>query len=322
MSRRLPFLNALRGFEAAARHLSFTRAADELSLTQGAVSRQVRDLEAHLGVDLFVRRTRCIELTGAGRELARTVQEAFSDIEGAIGALGRRRETHPLTLSILPTLASKWLMPRLHQFTQANRDIDLRVVTSIEPTDLLAHDLGVAIKVGRMPGRRYERAHAGIELEMVADWSGVHADELFPDALVPVCAPSLLGEEALRNVEDVLRYPLIHTSSRRFGWPDWLRCHGVRPLENEQDRLEFGHFFMSIEAARSGRGIALVPDILLSAEQDRNDLVAPLPSAPSAGEYYLLVHETRLADPSVEAFRTWVLTEARAASEAKPLRIA
>lgn len=218
-----------------------------------------------------------------------------------------------LTLSVLPTLASRWLMPRLHDFTGSNREIDLRVITSIEPTDLLAHDADVAIKVGRVPGRRYDRKAARIDLQMTSDWSGVHADELFPDTLVPVCSPDLLRSLPLNEPPEVVRFPLIHTTSRRFGWPDWFRRHGLGRLDDQVDRLEFGHFFMSLEAARSGRGIALVPDILLSGA-GQQELVAPLPGTASAGLYYLLVHETRLSIPAVQAFRSWILEEARRAS--------
>ncbi|MDB5512980.1 MAG: hypothetical protein JWR08_2463 [Enterovirga sp.] len=319
MSLRLPPLHQLRGFEAAARHLSFTRAANELSLTQGAISRQIRDLERHLGIPLFVRQTRRVELTPSGVELARTVRNALVDIAGTTAQIRGEREPVSLTLSVLPTLASRWLMPRLHGFTASHRDIDLRVITSIEPTDLLAHDADIAIKVGRVPGRRYDPKAARIELQMTSDWSGVHADELFPDTLVPVCAPDLLRGSALERPGDVLRHPLIHTTSRRFGWPDWFQRHGLGRPDERFDRLEFGHFFMSLEAARSGRGIALIPDILLSGERQQ-ELVAPLPGTASAGLYYLLVHETRLRLPAVDAFRTWLLHEAGTASRSSDPR--
>ncbi|MFO1147479.1 MAG: transcriptional regulator GcvA [Alsobacter sp.] len=310
--RRLPPLNALRGFEAAARQLSFTKAAAELHVTQGAVSRQVRELEIYLGVDLFRRLTRRIELTDEGSEFLLGIGDAFDEIERASDHLRKRRSHATLTISALPTIASLWLMPRLHVFTQQHPGIEVRIVSSIEPADLLAHDADVAIRVGRLPGRRYERTQPRIELEMVSNWSGVHAEELFPDVLVPVCRPDLLVlEDARQSPADLARLPLIHTTTRRFAWPDWLRAHGIRLPASGSPALEFGHFFMSLEAARKGRGVAIVPNFLLAYYEGADDLAVPVKTdIASAGEYYLLVHESRLEDPNVRAFRSWLLTEA------------
>ncbi|MDQ0391412.1 LysR substrate-binding domain-containing protein [Labrys monachus] len=308
--RRLPPLNALRGFEASARHLSFTKAAEELSLTQGAVSRQVQELEAYCGEPLFRRMTRRIELTPEGEQLFRVVEAMLDDLERAANRFGRRDAKKKLTITALPTIATVWLMPRLHLFTSRNPDIEVRIVSSIEPADLLATD--IAIRVGRLPGRHYERTQPRIELSMVTRWDGIHADELFPDRLRPVCAPGLIRHSPV-TAEDLALYPLIHTSTRRYAWPDWLRAHGIRHAADEVPSLQFGHFFMSLDAARQGRGIALVPDIILAHEEGMRGLVVPLAAdIASAGEYYLLIHEARLDDPSVQAFRAWAIEEARA----------
>ncbi len=311
--RILPPLNALRGFEAAARHLSFTRAAAELNLTQGAVSRQVRELEAFLGTPLFRRMTRRIELTADGQEYFLVVRDTFAELERA--SLRRRRAAsmRHLTLSVLPTIASMWLMPRLHLFTQSHRDIEVRIISSIEPADLLAHESDVAIRVGRLPARDYPRRAARIELEMTRDWAGVHADELFPDTLVPVCRPALV--EADGDAARVLLNPLIHTTTRRHAWPDWLKAHGFPRLDPYANSLEFGHFFMSLEAARKGRGLAIIPDIILSNYEHRAELSRPLPPLGSAGEYQLLIHESRFEEPHVQAFRRWIVEEARRVRE-------
>lgn len=317
-NRRLPPLNALRGFDAAARHLSFTRAADELRLTQGAVSRQVRDVEVFLGQPLFRRYTRRIELTAEGAELHRVVQDLFDELERAT-----RRFTMPagrertLTISALPTIASMWLMPRLHRFTQANAGIEVRIASSIEPANLRAPDLHMAIRVGRLPGRLYNRLQPRIELEMLADWEGVQADLLFPDVLVPVCSPTLTTP-GIATAEAVARLPLIHTSTRRYAWPDWLRAQGVRAPEGGAKPIEFGHFFMSLEAARRGQGVAIIPDVILEHYEGGGELVCPLTArVPSAGEYYLLTHKNQLGDPKAKLFRSWLLSEADAARPSK-----
>ena len=307
--RILPPLNALRGFEAAARHLSFTRAAAELNVTQGAVSRQVRDVEAFLGVPLFRRLTRRIELTDDGQEYFLTIRDLFAELERASRRRRKAASVRHLTLSVLPTIASLWLMPRLHLFTQANRDIEVRIISSIEPAELLAHEADVAIRVGRLPGRDYPRNAARIELEMVRDWSGLHADPLFPDVLVPVCLPTLI-ETTGGDPARVLLNPLIHTTTRRHAWPDWLKAHGFGRLDPHANALEFGHFFMSLEAARKGRGVAIIPDVILANYEHRQELATPLPPLPSAGEYCLLVHESRRDEPHVQAFRRWITAEA------------
>lgn len=314
--RRLPPLNALRGFDAAARHLSFTKAAEELNLTQGAVSRQVKELELHLGQELFHRFTRRIELTAEGEQFFHSVESMLDELERAAGRFTRRRDRAVLTVSVLPTIASVWLMPRLHYFTSQHPEIELRVVSSIEPADLLAHEADVAIRVGRLPGRHYERNQPRIELTMLTRWDGVHADELFPDRLVPVCSPDLIGETDITPA-DLARWPLIHTSTRRHAWPDWLKAHGVRAAVEIEQTLQFGHFFMSLDAARQGRGIALVPDIVLAHQDGMRGLVIPVAGGlDSAGEYYLLIHETRLDERHVQQFRSWALTEAFRARDA------
>lgn len=316
--RRLPPLNALRGFDAAARHLSFTKAAEELNLTQGAVSRQVKELELHLGQELFHRFTRRIELTAEGKQFFQSVETMLDELERAAGRFSRRRDRATLTVSVLPTIASVWLMPRLHIFTSQHPEIELRVVSSIEPADLLAHEADVAIRVGRLPGRHYERHQPRIELTMLTRWDGVHADELFPDRLVPVCSPGLIGEREVTPA-DLVRWPLIHTSTRRHAWPDWLKAYGIRAAIEIEPTLQFGHFFMSLDAARQGRGIALVPDIVLAHQDGMRGLVMPVAGGlDSAGEYYLLIHETRLDERHVQQFRSWALAEAFRARDVPP----
>jgi LysR family glycine cleavage system transcriptional activator len=309
--RRLPNLSTLPGFEAAARHLSFTLAAAELHLTQGAISRQVRELELFLGRQLFRRFTRRIDLTDDGAAYARVTRDILAELERATARFGGGTPSpRKVIVSILPTLASLWLMPRLHLFTQSHRDIEVRMVTSIEPVDLMSGAVDVAVRVGLLPGQNSTPLQPRIDLKMVNDWTDVQAFELFPDILCPVCSPNLLAGKSIDDVHSLLRLPLIHTSTRRFAWPDWLAANGVSNANAlpGPDAIKFGHFFMSLEAARKGQGVAIVPDILLAHYEGRRDLVSVLPaSITSAGTYYLLVRKTRSEDPEIKAFRSWVV---------------
>jgi len=313
-ARKLPPLGSLRGFEAAARHASFTRAADELGLTQGAISRQVRELEVHLGVRLFRRSIRRIELTEAGSAFAVIVATSLEMIERAAADLRsgeRGRAKVIVSVSALPSIASFWLMPRLHLFTRDHPGIEVRVRTSIEPADLRSGEVDVALRVGPLPGRRYPPDAPRIDLRMVSDWSDVVAEELFPDILLPVGRSDLLYRGGgLVTAPDLARLPLIHTSTRPHAWPDWLAASGVRLTGGRN--LEFGHFFMSLDAAQRGDGVAIVPDIVFAHFEHRGELVAMPSALRSAGGYHLLTHRSRLERPSVKAFNTWLVTMAEA----------
>jgi LysR family transcriptional regulator, glycine cleavage system transcriptional activator len=308
--RRLPPLNTLRGFESSARHLSFTKAAEELFLTQGAVSRQVKELEINLNQKLFRRYTRRIELTNEGERFYQVVETVLDDLERATARFDRKNTRKTLTISVLPTIANVWLMPRLHLLANWHPDIEVQILSSIEPADLLAHEADVAIRVGRLPGRRYDKLQPRIDLSMVTKWDNVHADELFPDRLVPVCAPSLLSAP-IASVTELAQQPLIHTTTRRNAWADWLKAHDVKASVQMDAKLQFGHFFMAVEAARQGKGVALVPDVFFAQPDAMRGLVSPVAAdVQSAGEYYLLVHESRLSDPHIQKFRSWILSQA------------
>lgn len=312
MARRtLPPLAALRGFDAAARHLSFTGAAAELGLTQGAISRQVKALEEDLGQPLFRRLTRRIVLTPEGAAFHRTVEEALALLaEGA----GRLRGGPPrrLTLSALPTIASAWLMPRLDGFARAHPGLEVRLLSSIEPVSLAAGEADLAIRVGRLPGQPQHRLAPRIELEMVRDWRGLEATPFLPDVLVPVCRAAWLPQGPL-EASALAALPLIHVSTRRHAWPDWLRAQGVRLAPRLiEGGLSFSHFFMALEAARKGQGVALVPDVLLPPALAAEGLaLASRARTPSAGSYVLLRQESRRGEGPLDALHGWLLAEAR-----------
>lgn len=312
---RLPPLLSLRAFEAAARHLSFTDAGSELHLTQGAISRHIKLLEEHLKAKLFARYIRRVELTDVGKEYFLAVQTALLDIERATKS-AMRDSRQCITLDVLPTLNSLWLMPRLASFTEAYPNIELRLVSSISPVDFRTHEVDVAIRVGRFPGRTYPKRQPRIELEMVESWKDVTAQHLFQDVLIPVISRKLLEQgRPITTPADLLSYRLIHTASRRYAWGDWLDNYGLR-VPARADQLDFGHFFMAIRGAKDCKGVAIVPKIFFENFSHDPDLVCPLPGdIESAGAYYLLTRESQSNDPSVRLLVKWILAEAEQIAE-------
>ena len=308
--RHLPPLTALRAFEAAARHCSFTQAAEELGVTQGAVSRQIRGLEAFLALSLFRRFTRRLELTEAGRSYQAAAAAALDEIESATLRLKGGSRRRVVTISVLPTISSFWLMPRLAAFAQQVPDVELRIVTSIEPVDLQDGTADAAIRVGRLPGEAFAADQPRIEMQMVADWRGVRADFLFPDVLVPIGSAELLAAGRPETVAALRQFRLIHVTTRRYAWHDWLRAHRAE-FDPERNALHFGHFFMAMDAARAGRGVAIVPTILLRHYESAGRIVRVFePDVSSAGSYHLLIHESRSRDPALQRLRAWLQQEA------------
>lgn len=292
--------------------MSFRDAAAELQLTQGAISRQIKTLEDSLGLRLFVRQTRKVDLTNAGEKLFLVVRDVLDMIEQTASALKEKPQQKTLVISALPTLTSTWIMPSLHAFIEKHRNIEVRIVASIEPVDFLNESVDVAIRVGRLPGRRYSEQMPRIDLEMVENWNGVRADELFPDILVPICSPRLVKRGRIREAKDLLQYPLIHTSTRRFAWPDWLQANGVSNTPRAEKKYEFSHFFMSLEAAVRGQGIAIIPRVILSLYKDAKRLTFPFKSnVPSAGSYYVLTRDSQSKNREIHALRNWVIAGAR-----------
>jgi LysR family glycine cleavage system transcriptional activator len=316
MARRLPNLNSLRAFEAAARHLSFSRAADELFVTQGAISRQVKSLEDALGVPLFRRLTRTVDLTEHGREYLPVVREAFDRVEQATLRLVNRERHRILNVNVLPTFAMRWLIPRLSSFAAAHPDIEVRMITSIRPVNFWREDIDVAIRVGPVPDAPQDAGSGPrprIDIQMTDDWSNVRCYPLMPDVLIPVCSKTLLdGAAPLRGASDLMDradLPLLHMATRIHAWPDWFRVGGLDYTIPEQ-AVSYGHFFMVLEAALAGAGIALVPRALVAADIDAGRLVVPLPvEHESAGSYCFLCREHQADTEVVQAFRDWLFSQ-------------
>jgi LysR family glycine cleavage system transcriptional activator len=292
MAARLPSLNGLRAFEAAARHLSFTQAAAELNVTQTAISHQIRRLEEELGLRLFIRKNRALALTPQAKDYLPGVRAAFNDLRLATDRLLRKTDESVLTLSTLASLAAKWLLPRLSSFQEAHPGIDVRITTSASLVDFRSGDVDAAI--------RYGRGH----------WPGVRAQWLMADELFPVCSPALLnGEKPLRCPEDLARHTLLHSSGGYDDdWRLWLTAAGLPVDISKQPGLTFDLTFMTVQAAIDGFGVAIGRTSFVQDDIAKGRLVVPFKIALPADAGYYLVSPEGLADaPKLRLFREWLL---------------
>lgn len=310
MKRNLPPLQAVRVFEAAARHLSFALAARELYVTPGAVSRQIKTLEEALGYLLFVRSVRRVELTADGLRFQRAAEEALSILEQASStSVGRKRI---LTISAPQSLATFWLVPRLPKFAELCPEVDLRVRTSTEPADFDRDEVDVAIRLGRLPGMKYEANQPRVPHQLVKNWQGISATHLWDEILVPVLSKKLMKKGGpLRSPSDLKNYTLLHVALRPDAWSDWFRCNS-EPYPRRAQSREFGHFFMALDAAKAGHGVALAPSLFLDGLLGpQKDLICPLsPAKKSAGAYYFLCRDNSVNESAVQSFLGWLNSQA------------
>ncbi len=292
MPRRLPPLNALKAFEAAARHESFTRAAQELCVTQGAVSHQVKALEAELGIKLFNRHRQRLVITESGRTYLATVRDALDRIEDGTERLLRRQSSGVLTVSTSPNFAAKWLVHRLSRFAQAHPAIDLRVSASLHHVDFAREDIDIAIRHGD-----------GSE-------SGLHVVRLCAEELFPVCSPKLLkGRAALRAPADLRHAVLLHVNDRQ-DWKRWLDAAGVNGIDLARGPL-LNQASMAIDAAVDGQGVALARTALGAWDLIGGRLVRPFRLAlPVPYAYWIVCPKTAAKLPKITAFTEWLLAEA------------
>jgi LysR family glycine cleavage system transcriptional activator len=302
----LPSPIALRAFEAAARHLSFTAAAAELNVTQGAISRHVKFLEGYLGVQLFRRLPRTLELTSDGQIYYPAMREALDIMERATRRLLHSKQDRVLTLSVLPTLAMTWIIPELSHFNVKNPSIEVHLATSIQPADFRS-EIDVAIRVGHPPQQASNSTKARIDLAMVQDWTGIEVEYLMPDLIEPVCSPAMRdGDPPLRCIADLHRHSLLHNTTRVHAWADWLHAVGADDIEPAAG-TGFNHFFMTLQAAREGQGVACVPTILAKPDIAAGRLVAPFNrQVESAGGYHLLYRKHEADAPKIKAAREWL----------------
>lgn len=291
MARDLPSLNAVRVFDAAARHLNFSRAADELNVTQSAVSRQIKVLEEQLGVALFERAGPVLHLTAAGEIYRERVGEALTVLRRGTAELRQASPTPVVVVSVLPSFASKWLVPRLNDFNRAHPEIELRLAASYRVVDFATEpDIDVAIRLGR------------------GGWAGVDASRLTALHLFPVCSPKLA--RSLHRPADLLRHRLLTDDSLYDEWPRWFDAVGVDYRPGDTQHLDDD--IMLLQAAISGYGIVLARAIMAQDELESGRLVRPFEtSILSAFQFHFVCPPDRVDEPKIRTLHDWLRREMR-----------
>jgi len=314
MIYRLPPLNALRVFEAAARHLSFKEAANELHITQAAVSHQIRSLEEYLGVELFRRSGRGVQLTEAARACLPRLREGFDALAAAVELIRERGAETELAITAPPVFTARWLMPRLADFAKRHPKIEVRVVGSSKMVDAGALDSAVL-----MSNLDLRTETSGVEIHLgLGEYPGYRADRLFGVSMVVVASPELVkSEAALRQPADLARHVLLHDDAMDLvahgdAWQKWLEAAGVADRVDATHGPHFSSNILSLEAASQKLGVALALRPLVDADIASGRLVAPFPvEVKPLGAYYLVCPEVIAERPAVAAFRKWLLEKAR-----------
>ncbi len=299
MRRKIPSLQALACFEAAARHQSYTRAAQELALTQGAVSRQLTALEDFVGVALFNRTRHGVALTERGRDYAAQVAVRLQALEqDTLDVMSTQGKGRVLHLAAVPTFATRWLIPRLPALKGAQPELTVHIETRTRPFMFADTAFDAALFAGTP--------------DQVAQWAGTRAAKLFDEVVLPVCAPSLLNGADRLSPHDIAKLPLLQQSTRTDAWRQWFDAQGVvAPQAMAGARLEL--FSMTAAAAVHGMGVALVPRLLVADELERGDLMVACDLAlGSARAYYLVWPERTESSPATQLFLDWLMLTVRA----------
>ncbi|MDR8017249.1 LysR family transcriptional regulator [Ectopseudomonas guguanensis] len=297
MRRKIPSTAALIAFESAARHQSFTKAADELNLTQSAICRQIGGLESFLNVELFRRSRRGVVLTEAGVAYSRKVAAQLDAVERDTLALMGNQGTTSIELAVVPTFGTQWLVPRLRAFQQLHPEVTVHLTNRTRPFLFADTHFDAAIYYGD------------------AEWSGTEAHFLMHEHLLPVCSPTLLGDEPA-TAERIAALPLLQQTTRPYAWRQWFAAQGMSvPRDMTGPRLEL--FSMLAQAARHEMGVALIPPFLIQRELAEGSLVIALDRAVPNNDraYYLMVPERKAESSALKAFRDWLLAQAAAYRE-------
>lgn len=297
--RRLPPLNALRAFETAARHMNFSRAAEELSVTPGAVSQQIQNLEDYVGAALFKRTPKGLLLTDAAQTALPALREAFDRLGDAASLLTAAVDGRRVTVTAAPSFAAKWLVPRLGRFEAAHPEVDVWLSAGMELVDFANGEVDVAIRYGS------------------GKYPGLEVVRLMHETVIPVASPELIAERPLSTPEDLANHVLLHDGSPDADescpdWPMWLTARGIKTVDGARGP-RFNQSSLVIEAAMNGRGVALAKRALAQADIDAGRLVAPLQIATAVDFAYYVVHpkaKGRLSQ--VKAFVNWLIAEAEA----------
>lgn len=300
---RIPPLNALKAFEAAARRLNITRAAEELSVTPGAISQQIRILEEHAGAPLFHREGRQIALTDLGAELYPLLHDGFDYLKRAGDLLYRPDRRHALAVSVPPSFAAKWLAPRIARFAAAHPEVEVWMSADMRLADVGGGRVDVAVRYGR------------------GDYAGVRSERLLSADVTPVCSPALLtGPKALKRPSDLARHVLIHLRAGeleepRPDWAAWLKARGVEGVDPTIGP-RFDQTALAIEAAAHGQGVALAPYAFVAEDLTSGRLVSPFADGAFSTDmaYHVLTRRSGVSEPA-RAFVRWMKAEVQAAEQ-------
>lgn len=293
--RKLPPLNSLRAFEAAARLLSFSKAADELSVTPAAISQQIKILEDYFDYPLFHRHPRGLSLTDCGEQLLPNTSDAFDQLHHAVRLVRAKTDTSILTVSVSPSLGAKWLVPNLESFRHANPKFDIRLDASDRLVDFEKEDVDIAIRYG------------------AGNYRGLVSKRLFANYTFPVCSPELTkGKRAVRSPKDLMHHTLLHTewvsiSDTAPHWPTWLKVMGVN-VPHAARGPRFTNETMGLQAAIEGQGILLSSTAVATNDLAKGLLVRPFGDMQEANNitHYLVYPKSHMADPKVQAFCVWI----------------
>jgi len=293
MVLRLPSLNGLRAFEAAARHLSFTKAASELNVTQTAVSHQIRRLEEQLGLKLFHRVNRGLALSDEGEAYLPAIRAAFDDLRRATERLTRADEPNHITVSTMTSLAAKWLVPQLSDFQDAHPDVEVRITTSTALVDFHRDKVDMAIRYGH------------------GNWPGLRIDWLMSEDIFPVCSPKLLqGAHPLLQPADLAHHTLLHVTGFHDGWRLWFTAADVPQVQGARN-LSFDLSMVAYQAAIDGLGVALGRTQLVAGDLAAGRLIVPFKVSMHADAGFYVVAPLESAErPKVRLFRDWLLGRA------------
>lgn len=300
-SSPLPPLSALRAFEAAARHLSFSRAADELSVTPGAISHQIKALEDYLKINLFHRRPGALELTEAGAALAPGLIRGFREIHAAVDSFVEHDLGGSLTVSATPSFAALWLVPRLARFYAQHPEVEVRLDANADLVDFARDDVDIAVRYG--PG----------------GYEGLKSELLFEHCVTPLCSPALLEQKPLRSPDDLSRHTLLHVQWRTMvggmpNWGMWLKAAGASGVDPARG-LRFNDGNLALQAALAGQGVALIDEALASPDIRAGRLVRPFDiniAGPGRFAFWVVGPERTWRKPKIRVFREWLLSEVRA----------
>ncbi|GMG86149.1 transcriptional regulator GcvA [Biformimicrobium ophioploci] len=297
MAKKIPPLNALRSFEAAARHCSFRDAADELCVSHSAISHQVKLLERYLGLELFLRKARSVELTRSGKLYYPILREAFEKISEGTESLLAPRRPKVLTLQLYSTFAIRWMIPRLSDFQRAHPDVSVRLTMSQIDVDFDHGEVDACIRVGRSGGKNLDHLL------------------LFSNQLFPVCSPRTLEQHRLEKPEDLAQAPILQVYPSEEDWPAWLEGSGVQGVQPTAG-LQFDSYDHALSAAMQGVGVALAMQPFVSRELSSGLLVEPFPAhrVDNPNRWYFVTRKDKAQQPKIQKFRDWL----QSAIEADP----